>query len=61
MTQIRVKTRTYQKCPICDVYYDFVTNVHCLKEHGKTKKEIEAEHGEINFVKRKVKVEINGY
>ena len=36
-------------CPLCERYYDFVTNVHCLKEHGITKKEIEAKYGKIDY------------
>ena len=36
-------------CPLCERYYDFVTNVHCLKEHGIPKKEIEAKYGKIDY------------
>lgn len=36
-----------QKCPICGLYASFITNVHCVKEHNMTKKEVEAIHGKI--------------
>lgn len=43
-----ISKRSYlQQCPICKTYEDFITNVHCVKEHGMTKKEIEAIHGKI--------------
>lgn len=41
------KKQEMQKCPICGVYESLITNVHCVKEHGLTKKEVEAEYGEI--------------
>lgn len=52
------KMRKYQKCPVCGVYYDFVTNVHCMKEHGRSKKDIEAEFGKIETEKRKADMRV---
>lgn len=44
----------YQKCPVCGIYLEYVTNAHCTIEHNMTKKEVEGLYGEIDYVKRKV-------
>lgn len=45
--EARRKRQDMQRCPICNVYESLITNVHCVKEHGMTKKEVEAEYGKI--------------
>lgn len=41
------KKQAMQRCPVCHVYNDYITNVHCVKEHGMTKKEVEKIYGKI--------------
>lgn len=41
----------YQQCPICGYISDWITNVHCQKEHGLTKKEVEEKYGIKKFRK----------
>lgn len=41
------KRHDMQYCPICHVYESYITNVHCVREHGMTKKEVEAKYGKI--------------
>ena len=36
-----------QRCPVCGLYAPIITNAHCVKEHGVTKKEIEEKYGKI--------------
>lgn len=36
-----------QQCPICLIYAPIITNVHCVKEHGVSKKEVELKYGKI--------------
>ena len=46
----------FQKCPYPDCetpYMEWVTNAHCVKEHGMSKKELIEKHGEIEEVKMK--------
>lgn len=42
-----------QQCPICKVYEGFITNVHCVKQHGMTKKEVESKYGAISSASSK--------
>lgn len=41
------KRSDLQRCPICNAYESIITNVHCMKNHGMTKKEVEADYGKI--------------
>ena len=41
------KRQYMQQCPVCKEYKDFITNVHCVNEHGMTKKEVEKKYGKI--------------
>lgn len=45
--EAKAKRKLMQRCPVCGVYNEFITNVHCVREHGRTKKDIEAEFGKI--------------
>lgn len=51
------KKQEMQRCPICNVLNDYITNAHCQIEHGMTKKEVEAEYGEIVVERLRIKRE----
>ena len=42
-----------QRCPVCNVYEHYITNVHCVNQHGMTKKEVEAKYGVISSASSK--------
>ena len=36
-------------CPVCKAKLDAVTNIHCQREHGMTKKEVIEKYGNIEL------------
>lgn len=49
-----------QQCPICGLYREFITNVHCVQEHEMTKKEVEEKYGKIVVTSNRKRVKQNG-
>ena len=45
--EARQKKLNMQRCPVCGIYESFITNIHCVREHGMTKKEVESQYGKI--------------
>lgn len=52
------KKQEMQQCPICKVYNDYITNVHCVSQHGMTKKEVEVKYGRIVVERERIKREM---
>lgn len=41
------KYQELEACPVCNNKFDAVTNMHCQKEHGMSKKEVIEQYGPI--------------